>query len=135
MPSILERYAKNLEAMERIILLLFGIACLLLALWHEFRWFKRRNWLRVQGQVIEIVSAGADDDAHPKIEYSVDDITLNFVSDYGGSSCPAIGDSVVVLHEPSGRQAEHLTQTNRWLFTIVPFLFFMAFSYFAIFIH
>ena len=129
----LKRYAENMEFIGNIIFLSFSITCLLLTLWHESRWLKRRKWLKTKGRVIEIVSSGADDDPHPKIEYKMNDTIQNFVSDYGGSSCPVVGESVIVLYEPESNQAEHFTQTNRWLFTIIPFLFFAGFAYFALF--
>lgn len=109
--------------MQILVLLAFVIFSIFLmgvAFWHERKWKFRRSWLIVSGRVVGRSEGDEAGDYYPKIELSYEGGTKTFVSKYGGTDCPVIGEQVRVIYKPDNLEAEHYTWSNRWLFTIAP---------------
>ena len=104
--------------------ILFGVLCLLLAVWHEFTWWKRRNWSKGKGTIVGF-SENYDDGVsyHSKIEFSGAEGLTQFISTYGSGRKPRIGKSVDLLIDEKRISAEEYNFSNRLLFTIIPILF------------
>ena len=108
--------------------LAFGVSCLALALWHEFTWWKMRQWKEEEGTVVGFSKTYDDGDSyHPEIEFEGATGPTRFFSKYGSSKEPEVGQSVVLLVSKSREQAEELCLSNRLLFTIIPLLFGVVF--------
>ena len=103
----------------------FGVSCFLLAVWHEYTWWKRRHWSKEQGTIVEFTENHDADGVnyHPKIEFSGADGLTQFISKYGSGRKPKIGKSVDLLIDEQRMSAEQFSFSNRLLFTIVPILF------------
>ena len=104
--------------------ILFGVLCLLLAVWHEYTWWKRREWSKEQGTIVGFTEDYDDGVSyHCKIEFSGADGLIQFISNYGSGRKPEIGKSVDLLIDEQRISAEQFNTSNRLLFTIVPILF------------
>ena len=109
--------------MKILVLLAFVIFSIFLigvAFWHERKWKFRRSWLIASGSVVGRIEGDEAGSYYPEIEFSHEGGTKTFVSKYGGTGCPAIGEEVRLIYTPDNLEAEHYTWSNRWLLTIGP---------------
>ena len=124
-----------METIGSIVFSAFAIACAIIALWHEIRWRKRlQAWDKTKGRVVGVAEgkpiktlfggeASSDDGPYPEIEFSWNGSAHKFISGYGGSGIPRVGSEVDILFDPASGNAEYLSFTNRWLFTLIPIIF------------
>ena len=117
-----------MEMLANTVSLMVGACCFALACWHEWKWWGRSEWVRTTGEVVGIELQGPEGDEHPRISFSHDGRVQEFTSDYGGTGCPRVGDSVTVIFDPVSLKAEHFSTGNRILFTIAPVVFGLLFS-------
>ena len=98
---------------------LLGTSFILVGVAHEYKWRQRlRHGGVVRGKIVKMVEQ--TDSWHPEIEYEFEGRLHYFVSKYSGG---VVGAAMpVVINDETG-DAEALTWSNRWLFTIVPLLF------------
>ena len=102
----------------------FGLAFIALGLCHEVTWLRRRAWRRESGVVIGFTEEWNDGVSYfPEIQYEGPHGPSRFVSKYGSSTKPHLGDTVDLVVDQSGGSAERITATNRLLFTLVPIIF------------
>ena len=121
--------------MQILVLLAFVIFSIFLigiTFWHERKWKFRRTWLIASGRVVGRSEGDEAGDYYPEIEFSHEGGTKTFVSKYGGTGCPAIGEQVKVIYTPDTLEAEHYTWSNRWLLTIAPVGLFAFFTFLVI---
>lgn len=108
-------------------MLIAGVLLLLLAVAHEYSWWRRRDWVVVPGRVVQVELVGNDrvvDEVlghKPHIEYSVNGQMRRLRSNYGDiGDAIKVGDEVQVCADPNTGAAEQLSWSNRWTFTMVP---------------
>ncbi|MDB4669793.1 DUF3592 domain-containing protein [bacterium] len=119
---------KNMLGIAAVVFFVsFGAACIVLAVFHEVSWWKRRNWRRFVGRINGFDRESSDTQLSfsPEIEYEIDGKTHTFTSKYGEGITPSlsVGDEVHLLASPDGAHAEHYTAGNRIGFTLVPLAF------------
>jgi hypothetical protein len=104
--------------------LILGLLTLAIAIIHEISWFKRRNWIRISGTIIDIHRREKNNKISfaPVILYSASKGEKQFISKYGGSVLPKIGDTAIVFVSPDGESQEHYSTSNRWFATAIPFI-------------
>ena len=132
-----------MESMVFVFVLAFATACFAVSIWHEFRWRNRLvTWKRTKGRVISIAQerdtktlfgakAVDNDGPWPEIEFEFSGESSTFISDYGGTGTPKVGSKVDVIYDPETGEAEWVSFTNRWLFTVIPVLFSALFYWLA----
>ena len=131
-----------MDTLGSVLFLTGAAACGIPALWHEIRWRNRlRAWDRTTGTVVGIANGrikflfggeSADNDsAYPEIEFSWKGSAHKFISGYGGSGTPPIGSEVDVLYDPATGNAEFLSTTTRWFWTVFPLIFSVMFIWVA----
>jgi hypothetical protein len=103
----------------------FGVLCLILSIWHEYKWHKRSHWKFAIGVIIDFkVDADADGTTYaPIIEYRSSTGKRSFTSNYSSSGKAQIGSDAKIIISEDGLDAEHYSFSNRWLFTIIPIVF------------
>lgn len=109
--------------------LLIGIICLVIVAWHESAWWKRRQWRRATGEVIgfsERIKKGKVT-YFPNIKFSCSGKDREFTSKYGSSMKPKVPSEAIVIVSPDGRTAEHYSNSNRWMLTLIPLVMALAF--------
>jgi hypothetical protein len=96
--------------------LIIGILALAVAIWHEASWWKRRNWNRLPGSVVDVIKRTKRNKTsyHPVISYATEQGDRQFTSHYGGNTHPKVGASVMVIVSPDGTSEEHYSTSNRW---------------------
>ena len=97
-----------------------GAGLIVFALGNEARWWRRRHWRTVQGQVV-----GQEQDGRvytPEVEYVLDGEHHTFTSKYGRSIPYSTGDLFTVLVSPDGNEAEICSLYSRTLATFVPLI-------------
>ena len=101
--------------------LIIGLSSLAIAIWHEVSWWKRRNWTRLPGTVIDIHEATVRNKTtyYPVISYTAKDGERQFTSNYGGNVNPKVGENVTVMVSPDGASEEHYSTSNRWFITAI----------------
>jgi hypothetical protein len=72
------------------------------------------------GKVVGMMEKG--DDSHPEVEYLDEGMVRRFVSAYSGFAGTGWGEEVSVLYNAETGDAEVLSFSRRWLFTIGPLL-------------
>ena len=111
----------------------FGILCLLAVIWHEYSWWRKRDWRRSFGKITgaeERKRRGKNRNSisyHPVIEYEISTGVSQFSSKYGSSIKPKINSQTRITISPDEQKAEQYTLTNRWLFTIFPLILALVF--------
>ena len=103
--------------------LIIGALALVVLACHEASWWKRRNWSRISGVVVDIIKKTRRNKTsyHPVVSYSSEKGDRQFTSKYGGNTHPKIGDTVVVMISPDGESEEHYSTSNRWLISGIAF--------------
>ena len=102
------------------IIALLGFAFIAVGVGHELTWRQRLARSRVvPGTIVEIDRY----DDHAEVEYFLDDQRRRFVSGYSvPSNMIWVGKRVSVAADPDSGDAEIISFSNRWVFTIVPIL-------------
>ena len=104
------------------VLLPIAIGGLLLGigLRNELEWRRRlRHHLSITGRVIGL-HPDDDGDCYPEIEYDFCGQTRKFRSAYSLLPTPFIGESVTIIVDNVGENAEYFTKKTRWYFTLIP---------------
>lgn len=103
--------------------MMMGMACMAVAIWHEASWWKRRDWQRLAGRVVDIHIRTEKNRTshHPVISYEAREGERQFTSKYGGNVPPKVGDQVTVIVSPDGSLEEHFTKSNRWFISAIAF--------------
>ncbi len=103
--------------------LIIGLAALAIAIWHEVSWWKRRDWSRMPGTVVDIHKRTKRNRTWycPVISYTTKEGERQFISKYGGNVHPKIGDTVTVIVSPDGGSEEHYSTLNRWMISAIAF--------------
>ncbi|MEM9368009.1 MAG: hypothetical protein AAGD07_18610 [Planctomycetota bacterium] len=105
-----------------------GFIAICVAGWHEWAWYRRqRHCIRLVGRIVDEIEDENDITTRWKIEYEHANVERKFVSAYGGSSTMQVGDNAIVVLDLHAGTAEHLTWSNRWVFTVGPMLLGIAF--------
>ena len=101
--------------------LLMGMIALAVAICHEVFWWKRRNWNRLPGTVVEICTLTKRNRTshHPVISYTLKEETRQFTAKHGGNTHPKVGESVTVIVSPDGDTEEHYSRSNRWFISAI----------------
>jgi len=85
----------------------------------------------VKGRIVEFVEDRTPSEGgpsfQPRVEYTIGGETRVFVSTYGSGDPEAVGALVDVLLSADGKAAEVLNSRNRWLFSVIPFVFGLLF--------
>ncbi len=85
----------------------------------------------VTGIIVEVIKDHTPSEGgpyyHPKIEYSIGEVTHDFVSKHGNGAPAALGTPVDVLLSSEGKEAEVVTSGNRFVFSVIPFAFGLLF--------
>ncbi|SKB02094.1 hypothetical protein SAMN02745166_03540 [Prosthecobacter debontii] len=107
----------------------FGALAIVLAIAHEYTWWKRRGWRRRRGRIIGFTEDRDNDGVtyNPKIQFEDALGLTTFVSKYGSGKQPIIGEEVDILIDESGDAGEQITPSNRILFTLMPMIFGLLF--------
>lgn len=102
---------------------IFGILALAIGCWHEFTWFKRRDWSKVAGEVVDIVERKKRNKISffPVIKYPNSQGEAEFKSKYGSSTKPRLSSETTVVVSPDESVAEQYSFSNRWLLTLIAF--------------
>ena len=123
------RLASGLEPLWRlhtVLGLVFAIACGVFGVWHECRWRERlKGWKRTRGRIVDEHWEKDAECAKPEIEFDYAGETRRFVSKYGRESIE-VGAQTEIFYHPLTGEAEEFSQMNRWFFTIVPLVIFVA---------
>ena len=103
--------------------LIIGVLALAVAIRHEASWWKRRNWNRLSGSVVDIHKRTKRNKTsyYPVISYAAKEGERQFTSRYGGNVNPKIGDNVTVIVSPDGVSEEHYSTSNRWFISAIAF--------------
>jgi hypothetical protein len=129
--------------MGSIVFFTFATACAIIAICHEVRWRRMlQGWDRTKGTIVGFAESRpvktlfgeetpGDDGPYPEIEFLWNGSAHRFISRYGGSGTPSLGSVVNVLFDPASGTAEHLSFTNRWLFSLIPAGFSVIFFWVA----
>ena len=97
-----------------------GVLLFALGLHNELQWRRRlRNHLSITGRVIDLHPDG-DGDCYPEIEYEFCGQTRKFRSAYSIMPTPFIGETVMIIVDNVGENAEYFTIKTRWYFTLIP---------------
>lgn len=97
-----------------------GVLLLAVGAHNELQW-RRRLWNHVAltGRVVGLHSDG-DGGCFPEIEFEFAGRKKKFRSAYSIGPTPFVGDSVKIIAEPDGENAEYFTNKSRWYFTAIP---------------
>lgn len=103
--------------------LIIGVVSLAVVIWHEISWWKRRQWQRVTGTVVDIHERREKNKTsyHPVISFMAAEGERQFTSKYGGNVHPKVGDEVTVLVSPDGESQEHYSISNRWFISAIAY--------------
>ena len=92
----------------------FGILCLLVVIWHEYSWWRKRDWRRSFGKITgaeERKRRGKNRNSisyHPVIEYEISTGVSQFSSKYGSSIKPKINSQTRITISPDEQKAEQV---------------------------
>ena len=124
-----ELLATGLEPLWRVHGVLgvaFGLAAGVVGIWHELRWRTRlKAWKKTTGMIVDEIWEKDDECGKPVIEFDYDGETKRFTSEYGRENIKVSTQTDVIYHPLTG-QAEELTWSNRWFFTLIPLLIFVG---------
>jgi hypothetical protein len=97
-----------------------GVLLLMVGAHNEFQW-RRRLWNHVSltGRVMDL-HPDDEGDCYPEIEYEFLGQRKSFRSSYSIMPTPFIGESVKIVANHFGEDAEYLTKRTRWYFTTIP---------------
>ena len=100
----------------------FGGLMLALGALNELQW-RRRLWNHVllTGRVVDVHSDG-DGGCFPEIEYQSGGISKTFRSSFSIGRTPFVGESIEIVTNTDGENAEYFTNKSRWYFTIIPII-------------
>jgi hypothetical protein len=109
--------------------LLIGIICLVIVGWHESSWWKRRQWNRTTGEVIDLSERKKQGKVtyFPIIKFSCSGKEREFTSKYGSSMKPKVPSEAIVIVSTDEQTMEHYSNSNRWMLTLIPFVMALAF--------
>jgi hypothetical protein len=94
-----------------------GVILLALGTHNELQWRHRfRNHVSLTGRVINL-HPDDDGDCYPKIEYEFGGRQKRFRSSYSILPTPFIGETVKIVADHLGENAEYFTKKTRWYFT------------------
>lgn len=98
-----------------------GFLMVSIAVWHEWTWYRRqRHCVKLAGRIVDEIKDKVELDTRWEIQYEHNGVAHRFISRYGGSSTMKVGDEAVVILDLDEGIAEHLTWSNRWVFTLGP---------------
>lgn len=95
--------------------LLLALGSLNELLWHLRLW----RHVKIDGRVVDLHADG-DGGCFPEVEFEINGMKKQFWSAYSIGRTPFIGESVVVVADCHGENAERLTTGTRWCFTAIP---------------
>lgn len=109
--------------------LLIGMVGLAVVAWHESSWWKRRQWQRTTGEVVDVSEMRKKGKVtyFPIIKFPCSGVDREFTSKYGSSMKPEVPSPAIVILSPDGRTAEHYSNSNRWMLTLIPLVMALAF--------
>lgn len=119
LPGYGERYLHHMN-LNVLIPNFIGALLLAIGVHNELQWRQRlRGHASIIGRVTHL-HPDEDGDCYPEIEYSFGGETRRFRSNYSIGPTPFIGETVKVIVDSRGENAEYFTNKTRWYYTTIP---------------